>query len=82
MENYCINCANLHSEAKRDPWWKWGCTEWPVEPVRNPVTGEMTMPYGLCRFKNKEGNCADYREGPNIIKPRSKDAETNDISDK
>lgn len=70
MTTICSQCANLHSDAKRDRWWHWLCTAYPIDPELNYVTGENREPYALCKNINRTGDCSDFIAGPNILNPR------------
>lgn len=64
----CAYCRHLHDYAKRDGWYRWMCMLAPIEPTVNPVSGENTEPWRLCRNLN-DGSCEQFEKGHNVLNP-------------
>lgn len=66
----CGTCVYLTEHAKEMHWSRWHCMAAPLEEI-NPVTGILyDPPYVLCRFRNRNFDCPDYKTGPNCIQPK------------
>lgn len=76
MESICAKCIHLHGEAKRQPWYHWLCTQWPIDVHTNYVSGESTPPYKACKFIN-DGACKMFEEGRNCLTKEKPDGNSN-----
>jgi len=69
--NLCRDCAHLHGDARRDGWYRWLCTNYPVEPETNYVSGELTGPSRRCvNVRGREDSCPDFLKGVNVFNPK------------